>query len=951
MLQKLARIFAVIYLVYLALSIVVVLPALNILAPQLVEENLGRPLSAKIIFYNPFLLSVEARQVQLPERDGSDFLSLSTASVNLSLASLWRQGWVLDAIVVQGLKLHIERLPAGDFNFSSMLNSSPEPQVIEPASPALPRVTIRELVFDAQYIDLADHARAVPFSTRYESLAIKINDLSTVIEEGKPYRISLEAEAGGKLKWIGEVSVPKSESSGALTLSNISLQTLSRFAEPWINFEIKEGRLEVAGSYTIQWAEALRYKVDGASVGITGVSLLPKDTAALPDTSIALESLNLGAISVDSNSSHVSAGDMIITGLNIAGWSEDQRISLKEMFIPSNSDTQTLSSAPTPKPKPNKQPEATAAANSQWTASLSNFQLIENQLHWRSAYTSPPQLAVNPINVQLENIAWPLEGASRVQLALTLNALTQVSVEGSLALAQGAGALTYRVNDLPLKWFNPNLPKALKATISDGNLTLSGAADLDDFNPTHLRMNGAIRDFSATVDDTQTALTSWEELRWDNFNAALDERKIDLERLSVHNYAGRIHIAKDGTVNAQRAWQKELNNSANETPESPELDEPWNINIPQIIITESAIDFMDESLPVPFRTEIGDFSGEIRDISSAKDSIASVEFAGTVDGYAPVSLTGTANPLLPKPALDLNLTFDGIDMALLTPYSGVFAGRAIKRGVLSLDLNYSLKENKLKGTNSIVMKQFKFGENVASDKAVDLPLDLALALLTDTSGVIDLSVPISGDVDSPKFSIGGILGGALLNVITKAIASPFSLLANLVGSEADLHIVNFPAGSSELSKAGIEKLVQLNDALHSRPNLTLLITGRLNMTTDRTKMQTAALHTLLRNEQGLSKKSIATRSPEYAEAITNRYLALSSEGTAQTSQGLQLTQVLQSIAISDQQLLQLAQARAEQIEQYLVNELGLEAKRTAIASGNLDPVENQISGVELGLQL
>lgn len=949
MLQKLARTFAVIYLVYLALSIVVVLPALNILAPQLVEENLGRPLSAKIIFYNPFLVSVEAREVELPEQDGSSFLSLSTASINLSLASLWHQGWVLDTVVVQGLKLHIERLPSGDFNFSDMLNNSPEPPVIEPPSPTLPRITIRELLFDAEYIDLADHAREIPFSTRYEGLAIKVNDLSTVIEEGKPYRISVEAEAGGKLEWIGEVSVPKSESTGALTLTNVSLHTLSRFAEPWINFEIEEGRLEVAGNYTVQWAEPLRYKVDGASVGITGVSVRPKDITALPDTSIVLESLNLAAISVDSSTSHVSARDLIITGLNIAGWSEDQRISLEEMFIPSNSDTQALN--PPPEPKTNEQPQATAADNSQWTASLNNFQLIENQLHWRSPYTNPPQLAVSPINVQVQNIAWPLEGESPVQLALTLNALSQVSVEGSLALGSGAGALTYRVNDLLLKWFNPNFPTALKATITGGNLELNGAIDLDKFSPTHLQMSGAIRDFSAMVDDDQTALTSWEELRWNSLKVVLDEREIALERLSVHNYAGRIHIAKDGTVNTQKVWQKELSDSADEMSESSELDEPWDINIPQIIITKSAIDLMDDSLPIPFRTEIADFSGEILNISSAGDATASIEFAGSVDGYAPVSLTGTAKPLLPKPALDLNLTFGGIDMALLTPYSGAFAGRAIERGVLSLDLNYSLHENKLKGANSIVMKQFKFGENVASDKAVDLPLDLALALLTDTNGVIDLSVPISGDVDSPKFSIGGILGGALLNVITKAIASPFSLLANLVGSEADLHIVNFPAGSSELPKAGTDKLVQLNDALNSRPNLTLLITGRLNMTIDRTKMQTAALHTQLRNEQGLSEKSIATRSPEYLKAVTSRYLVLSSEDAAQTPQSRQLTAVLQSMDINDAQLLQLAQARAAQIERYLVDELGLDAKRIAIESSNLDPANNQISGAELGLKL
>ena len=134
---------------------------------------------------------------------------------------------------------------------------------------------------------------------------------------------------------------------------------------------------------------------------------------------------------------------------------------------------------------------------------------------------------------------------------------------------------------------------------------------------------------------------------------------------------------------------------------------------------------------------------------------AEIDMAGSVDGYAPVALVGTAAPLNTPPALDLTLTFDGVDMALLTPYSGTYAGYAIERGLLNLDLAYSLQEGQLDGNNKVVIEQLKLGDKVDSEQALDLPLELALALLTDINGVIDIALPVSGNLDKR----GGTLVG------------------------------------------------------------------------------------------------------------------------------------------------------------------------------------------------
>ena len=146
-------------------------------------------------------------------------------------------------------------------------------------------------------------------------------------------------------------------------------------------------------------------------------------------------------------------------------------------------------------------------------------------------------------------------------------------------------------------------------------------------------------------------------------------------------------------------------------------------------------------------------------------------------------------------------------MPELSAYTAQFAGRKIASGKLSLNLEYLLENNSIKGDNSIVMKDFTLGEDVESDDAIDLPLDLAIALMTDASGVIDVDLQVSGDLDSPDFTARGLIFKAFVNLITKAVTSPFKLLGALVGgADSDLESIDFQAGRSDLQPPQREKL-------------------------------------------------------------------------------------------------------------------------------------------------
>jgi hypothetical protein len=123
-----------------------------------------------------------------------------------------------------------------------------------------------------------------------------------------------------------------------------------------------------------------------------------------------------------------------------------------------------------------------------------------------------------------------------------------------------------------------------------------------------------------------------------------------------------------------------------------------------------------------------------------------------------------------------------LELAPLTPYSVKYTGHGIERGKLSMDVSYRVQpDGQLTASNNIVLNQLSFGEKVEGSTA-SLPVKLAVALLADRNGVIDINLPISGSLNDPQFSLGSVILKVIVNLITKAITAPFTLLASAFGA-------------------------------------------------------------------------------------------------------------------------------------------------------------------------
>jgi len=101
--------------------------------------------------------------------------------------------------------------------------------------------------------------------------------------------------------------------------------------------------------------------------------------------------------------------------------------------------------------------------------------------------------------------------------------------------------------------------------------------------------------------------------------------------------------------------------------------------------------------------------------------------------------------------------------------------------------------------------------------------------------VMDINLPIGGSLDDPQFSVGGIVWQIILNILVKAVTSPFALLGAAFGGGSggdELSYIEFDNGRANLNQAAQAKIATIAKALNNRPALNLELSGRVDPATD-----------------------------------------------------------------------------------------------------------------------
>ncbi len=532
------------------------------------------------------------------------------------------------------------------------------------------------------------------------------------------------------------------------------------------------------------------------------------------------------------------------------------------------------------------------------TVDLSGFQVKFSDL---TVKPDAPVINLEDMAVSLENV----DGKSPMTFDADIKVSEggQIKANGTVDPSGQTVESDVEVKALGLTAFQPYVSQAATIDIKSGTFSTRGKMRHGikaDGAQTVYQGGFNLGDLRITEKDGKETLVGWKSVQSDQLAVQLEPNQLDIGDLTVLKLIGKFIIEKDHSINLTKVVKSSSNAKkveASDKASSAAKDDAFPYRVRRILLNESEINFADLSLFTPFGTKIHGLKGVVAGVSSVKNARAQIKLDGRVDDYGTSNVDGELNASDPEAFTNISVVFRNVEMSRLTPYSGTFAGRKINSGKLSVDLKYKIDKRQLAGDNKFVVERLTLGEKVQSPEAADLPLDLAIALLEDSKGVIDLGLPVSGNVDSPKFSYGALVWKALVNLLTKIVTSPFQALATLVpGGEAEaFNSVAFEAGRPDLPVPEKEKLAQLAGALQKRPQLKLGVQGRYNPETDRAELKSAGVRRALAIRLGQKPEAaedfgtVDFSSPESGKALevmfsehfgTDALKALKAEGKA-----------------------------------------------------------------------
>ncbi|QCP54632.1 DUF748 domain-containing protein [Trinickia violacea] len=871
---------------------------------------------------------------------------------------------------------------------SATAESTPESK---PAAPL--DLSIKRFAINDGTIHVDDRVPAQPVSVGLTHLAVGLDDFSTLAKTPARYTFNTDLQNGGSVGLAGSFGLVAKNADAKVTLASIPLPIAQPYIEGVSSARVTDGTLSTTVNATADWSKSpVAVQVGDSEVNLKSLKIAGNDAktpaVALADGHVAIKQIDLTARTADITS-------IDATGLAInAQRMKDGRIDLQTLAAPRQAG---------PERKVAHGAQQAQAQGPAWRYKIGSFTLKDASADFVDNSTpQPAKLSFTPIQLSVQNISDDLSKPLPVTLQATLNQKGSVDVKGDVTASPLKLALNVNGNRLDAAAFEPYFGSKLNATMASALLNLKG--DLA-FAQTEKAMSASYSGDAALVDVrlldrvNSTPLAGWGALSLANLKARYDEHgtDVDVGRVTLANFFGRVLLDAQGKLNLNDvlAQQKSAAQGKGEpvplTPGSAPVpasapaaavaqqasaaaaasasahaaapaaasaatasaapSAPVNLHFGQLVLQKGRVNYTDDFIKPNYTANLVDITGTIGAFGTQSTTPAPVDVGAKLEANGPISIRGTVNPLAKKPQLDLTATAHGIELTNLTPYSAKYAGYPITKGKLNVDLSYKLDNDQLTANNHIFIDQLTFGDHIQNDTATKLPVRLAISLLKNSRGEIDVNIPVSGSLANPEFSIGGVIWHAFVNLIEKAVTAPFSLLANAFGGGGeDLGYVEFDPGSAKLTDATTQKLDTIVKALNDKPSVKIDLIGRVDPAIDTPGLRLAYVDRLVRQEkvkdvvghgESVDPSTVKVDPKEYDDYLTKAYkdadfkkprnfIGLTKSIPADDMK----TALAEHAPIDDASLRALAQRRAQAVQQYF--ESKVDSSRVFIVAPKLD---------------
>ena len=498
--------------------------------------------------------------------------------------------------------------------------------------------------------------------------------------------------------------------------------------------------------------------------------------------------------------------------------------------------------------EPKPQPKSDAPA---WKALVKTIELQNLAATYSDRRQKPAlTIGVTHLNARAGNVGTDPAAPAQISITGRIKDGGELKADGRINLHTLQTDLKLKVGELTLVPLQPILAEYARLEIvsvlasADGRLRYGlrkGAG-------AQLLFEGDLGLSKVLIEETeprQPFLVA-DALRAADVRFSLDPNRLEIPDLRMEGFSGKLVIAEDQSVNLGKVLRPKLiSDKPAAQPAAPDAarEDPFPVSIARIRVDRSRLEFADLSLRPQFATRMHELKGVVTGVASAIDSRAQVELEARVDEFGSGRISGAINIFKPRAFTEIDMTFRNLDMTSLAPYTIKFAGYRIASGTLSMDLKYRIKDSMLVGENKLVLDKFELGERVESPTAFNIPLELAIAILKDSDGRIDIGLPVSGSLDDPQFSYGQLIWKAIGNLFTRIVTAPFRALASLFGggSSDKLEAIEFDPGRDALMPPEKQKLRTVAEALSKRPQLKLTVKPAYAEKIDRAALQSAAV--------------------------------------------------------------------------------------------------------------
>jgi uncharacterized protein involved in outer membrane biogenesis len=900
---------------------------------------------------------VGLRDFVMQEKSGAPLLNLPALDAAIDSWAVLGKHIAVAAVKAQGLELHLRKRKDGAFNLAR-LTSAPATEAQQGPLPGNAggkaekeqpfRFDVKEILVDSGKLYYIDESLSQPYETRLDNLRLDVKDLSNEPSRKAKVDIGFETSARERFKHSGALQLTPLLAEGKLDIEELRPGGFKPFYQDALAAEIRDGLVDLSGHYFFQQGEnGPDLKLSDITAAVRNLRIEEPDKKPLWRVS----RLDIKDTAVDLASRSITIG--AVEGREATG------------FVQRNADGTLNYDRLVKKNAAPKNEVSASGSEPPWKIELKQLALNRFKIDVQDDTPgAPAKISIADLSLRAAGFsnAKNRRGTAAIQARINNG---QVRLNGDAGLDPLTARFAIEAQDIELAPFQPYLENQVNFILTGGRIGTRGefvfAANTPSSPTARYAGELQIADFTSAEKDGSQDLLKWQLLRLSGVQVASSPAQLRIDGIDLAGFYSRLVLGADGKLNLQKLAAAEpapqqpaaATKAASPRPAgASDTGSREQISIGKINLRDGNIDFSDFFVKPNYSANLTGVQGTIAELRPEAPGDLALE--AKLDNTAPVDIRGKINPFAEELFMDIKARASEIELSPFSPYSGKYIGYGIAKGQLTFNVAYKLENRKLDAQTQFILNQLTFGEKIESPTATNLPVTLAVALLKDRNGVIDVGLPISGTLDDPQFSIGGIIWRLIVNIITRAVTSPFALLGSAFGGGgAELSYIEFDAGRSALSQSAEAKIKTLTAAMNNRPGLKLEITGRTDLTGDPDGLKRALLEKKVRAQKfkELSRQGTVPSSVDDVQVAKDEYerylrAAYNAESFPKPRNLIGLNRslpvaemealILQHTSVNDEDLRALANQRAQAVRERLLG-AGIAADRLFIVAGGKAP--------------